>query len=303
MLEEEYYAFPKGKVGVEHSDGRRDMFRSGTRNTTLQPDQQIPGVLGAGVQGQANNGRRELTFTGERRASPVSGNQVEIPSSWVTDREIGDRNTQSKYKVQPAASSGFDNFGNLNLGRSNLMETDSQAPDLVKGSNSGLSFGPQIGDMELASSTASRGGVFTKVTPAGENPWHRGDEIAKVRFPVVPGATHAQATVKRTDLQVKWGQEPDTTASRAPSLGDGGGLSVGTHEDGSTTPTMQMAGSILSPGRSGAFKDGTGHGYPDLVADNNGYPDRVFALQHDETSRIDLIRMLKDDLVKNAQRK
>ena len=30
---------------------------------------------------------------------------------------------------------------------------------------------------------------------------------------------------------------------------------------------------------------------------------RVFALKHDETSRIDLRRMLKDDLVKNAQRK
>ena len=72
MLGEEYYAFPKGKVGVEHSGGRRDMFILGTRNTVLRPDQQIPGVLEAGVQGQTNNGRRELTFIGERRASPVS---------------------------------------------------------------------------------------------------------------------------------------------------------------------------------------------------------------------------------------
>ena len=30
---------------------------------------------------------------------------------------------------------------------------------------------------------------------------------------------------------------------------------------------------------------------------------RIFALQHDETSKINLRRMLKDDLVKNAQRK
>ena len=157
MLGEEYYAFPKGKVGVEHSDGRRDMFRSGTRNTVLRSDQQIPGVLGAGVQGQENNGRRELTFTGERRASPVSGNQVEIPSSWVTDREIGDQNTQSKYKVQPAASSGFDNFGNLNLGRSDLMETDSQAPDLVKGSNSEVGPGTRYNGFPSSFSRRRRG--------------------------------------------------------------------------------------------------------------------------------------------------
>ena len=38
-------------------------------------------------------------------------------------------------------SNGKDNFGNLKLGRSNLMETDSQAPDLVIRSNNGMSFG------------------------------------------------------------------------------------------------------------------------------------------------------------------
>ena len=35
-----------------------------------------------------DNGRRESAFAGERRASPDSGRQIEIPSAGVTDREI-----------------------------------------------------------------------------------------------------------------------------------------------------------------------------------------------------------------------
>ena len=82
-------------------------------------------------------------------------------------------------------SDGKEKFGNPKPGRSELKETDSQAPDLV-GSNSGLTFGTQIGDLVVESPTASGGGLYTKMAPAGEIPGHRGDELAKERIPVVP---------------------------------------------------------------------------------------------------------------------
>ena len=111
------------------------------------------------------------------------------------------------------------------------METDSQAPDLVKGSNSGLSFGPQLGDMELASSTASRGGDFTKMTPAGES--------------------HAQATVKWTDLQVKWVQD---------KMGD---------KMGPTTKTVGVRGmQSSSTGILGTVEAGSRTGCPDPISGN-----------------------------------
>ena len=86
-LGEEYYSSLKGKVGVEKANGRRDIYRSGNRNAMVRPEQQKPGVSGAGVNVQANNGRRETTIAVARRVSTVTDSQIEVPSSWVMDRE------------------------------------------------------------------------------------------------------------------------------------------------------------------------------------------------------------------------
>ena len=63
------------------------------------------------------------------------------------------------------------------------------------------------GDLEFESSTASRGGLYIKMAPAGENPGHRGDEFAEERILVFPKATNSKTKVNRTDLQVKWVQK------------------------------------------------------------------------------------------------